>query len=157
MRSAPGFALFHAPDAMTRSEAKSNPELDASCRLGGQRLSESRRGEDGVHPCHIGVIEEIRAPSIERESARIGFILPVKNNRPTKVEVEVRNSGHRTQISRNVAIDRVGGHQAKASAVYAWSWSRSIGRPVIEVAIAIIVRPGSDVVWASSRSIKLLC
>jgi hypothetical protein len=56
-------------------ETEPNSELDTSCRLGGHRLSESRRREDCVDTCYICLIEEIGAPSVKGESVWMIFIL----------------------------------------------------------------------------------
>ena len=92
------------------------------------------------------MIQQVGAAHIERERARLLLVfiftlIPgIQFESPAEIHVEMDRARHRSQIARDIAIDRVGGKQAEACAVDAGPGNGSVGRPVSKVSVAVVVR-----------------
>jgi hypothetical protein len=138
----------------TNSEGESYTQLDAASGVGCNGLPNRSGGEDGVYGSDIGMVQQIRAARTECERARILFAAR-EGEGTAQVRVEMHGSGHSPNIPRDIAIHRVDGEQSKFCTVNSRARARSVGRPVIEVAIAIRIRACGDVVWRATACEEL--
>jgi len=83
------------------------------------------------------------------------LILWIQLKRPAEIRVEMDRTWHCSQIAGDVAVDRVGCERAEACAVDAGTRNGSIGRPVVKVSVAVVIRTGCDVVRNAITRIEL--
>src|SRR5580658_9430169 len=130
----------------SRSEGESYTQLDTASGIGCNRPPNRSGRKYGVYRSDIGVVQQIGASRIECKRARI-FLASREGEGTAQVRVEMHGSGHRPNVPLDIAIHRVDGEQSKLCAVNSRARPGSVGRPVIEVAIAIRIRACCDVVW----------
>lgn len=70
----------------------------------------------------------------------------VQHKYTAQITVKMPNTGHGSQVSGNISVDRVRSEQPKWSAVYAWFRSRRVGWPIVEVAVSVIVCASRNVI-----------
>lgn len=149
------FAAASAPELLKtpscsprryRSEGESYAQLDTASGIGCNGPPNRSGGKYRVYRSDIGVVQQIGASRIECKRARI-FLAAREGEGTAKVRVEMHGSGHRPNVPLDIAIHRVDGEQSKLRAVNSRARPGSVGRPVIEVAIAIRIRACCDVVW----------
>jgi hypothetical protein len=137
-----------------RSEGEPYTQLDTPSSFGCNGPPNRSGGKYGVYRGDISVVQQIGASRIECKRARM--VLAAREGEGTaQVRVEMHGSGHRPNVPWDIAIYRVDGEQSKLRAVNPWARPRSVGRPVIEVAIAIRIRACCDVVWRATAGEEL--
>jgi hypothetical protein len=137
------------------SERKSHTELNTLGSFGCDRLSHGRGGQNRVYCCDVGVVEKVSASCVEGERTGMILIFQVKREGATQVRIEMNGARHCSNIPRHIAVQGIGGKQAELGGVDARTGRGSIGRAVVEVAIAVVVGSGGNRITGTVSSIKL--
>jgi len=160
--------------ANVRTPAEREGDLTAqlgACRIGMARMQElverfgfARLGRgvramlEGSERVMRGVLSGLPAGAWRAEDfldddgvrpGRIGIRVAVRND-PANKRAIVDFTGTDAQVAGNIPIHCVGSQKAKRCAVNSRARPGSVGRPVIEVAIAIRIRTRCDVVWIAA-------
>jgi hypothetical protein len=88
-------------------ERKTSAQFDSACVFRGDRRSNRRGGEHGIHTCNIRVIQQIRAPGIQAERARVILVLWIERERATQIRIKMHQGRHSSQVPGDGPVDSI--------------------------------------------------